>query len=79
MSDPRFEDRRSDPAYVGSEYGSGWIVASLVALLLVAGIVAYSYSPYDPTPASNAPETTGMAPPRSPAPRPSPAPAAPVF
>jgi hypothetical protein len=67
MPDPRFEDRRLDPAYVGREYDTGWLVGSLVALLLLAGILVYSYSPYDPTPAYGPAETTGMALPRTPA------------
>jgi hypothetical protein len=75
MSDPRFEDRRIDPApydnagwrrryYENSGDGSGWILAAVIAAVVVVGLLAFGMNG-SPTTTANAPlsppETTGMA------------------
>jgi hypothetical protein len=81
MSDPRFEDRRVDPPLYdsaawrrrymeGAGDGSGWILAAVIAAVVVVGLLAFGMNG-SPTTATGptATETTGQAPrPQSPAP-----------
>jgi hypothetical protein len=88
MSDPRFEDRRIDPPlYDNAAWrrryaenmgdGSGWILAAVIAAVVVVGLLAFGMNGSPTTTASGpgVPQTTGQAPPRpAPAPMTTPAP-----
>ena len=80
MSDPRFENRRPYANRESTAGGSSVWVAAIVAILVIAGIAAYSYR--GSMTASNEPATTSgqmnrVSPPAS-APPASTAPAAPA-
>ena len=83
MSDPRFEDRRLGSPYDSSDWrrryyenagdGSGWILAAVIAAVLVVGLLAFGMNGSPTTTATgptSSPETTGMAPRPAPAPVP---------
>ena len=90
MSDPRFEDRRYDTPYDNASWrrryadqmgdGSGWIMAAVIAAVVVVGLLAFGMkgSPTTATGPIAPPETTGMAPRPAPAPAPATTPAPPA-